>query len=77
MSTRHIAESGVNHEVDAQASNEPKTGVEQRKEPTWVAGKSVEELEREEAELAKMDPPGPPMDEFGEFEQGMQPIKNV
>lgn len=42
-------------------------------ERTWVAGKSMEELEREEAELAKMDRPGPPRDtdndEFGDFEQ--------
>lgn len=37
---------------------------------TWIEGRTLEELEREEAELAKLDPPGPPMDEFGEFEEG-------
>jgi hypothetical protein len=40
-------------------------------ERTWVAGKSMEELEREEAELAKMDRPprDTDTDEFGDFEQ--------
>ena len=38
---------------------------------TWIEGRTLEELEREEAELAKLDPPGPPMDEFGEFEEGI------
>jgi len=37
---------------------------------TWIEGRTLEELEREEEELAKLDPPGPPMDEFGEFEEG-------
>lgn len=38
---------------------------------TWTEGRTMEELEREEAELAKMDEPGPPpeRDEFGDFEQ--------
>lgn len=37
---------------------------------TWIEGRTLVELEWEEAELAKLDPPGPPMDEFGEFEEG-------
>jgi hypothetical protein len=51
------------------------TDTTKKGEPTWTAGKSLEELEREEADLARMDLPGPPMDEFGEFEQGVQPVK--
>jgi hypothetical protein len=37
---------------------------------TWIEGRTLEELELEEAELAKLDPAGPPMDESGEFEEG-------
>jgi hypothetical protein len=37
---------------------------------TWLEGRTMEELEREEAELARMDIPGPPMVEFGDFEEG-------
>jgi hypothetical protein len=38
---------------------------------TWIEGRTMEELSREEAELARFDPPGPPRDveEFGDFEQ--------
>jgi hypothetical protein len=38
---------------------------------TWIEGRTMEELEREEAELARFDRPGPPrdIDDFGEFEQ--------
>lgn len=36
----------------------------------WEPGRTVEDLEREEAELAMMDPPAH-TDEFGEFESGL------
>jgi len=38
---------------------------------TWIEGRTMEELSREEEELARFDPPGPPRDveEFGDFEQ--------
>ena len=38
---------------------------------TWVEGRTMEELSREEEELARFDPPGPPrdVDDFGDFEQ--------
>jgi len=38
---------------------------------TWVEGRTMEELSREEEELARFDPPGPPRDveDFGDFEQ--------
>ena len=38
---------------------------------TWIEGRTMEELSREEEELARFDPPGPPrdVDEFGDFEQ--------
>jgi hypothetical protein len=38
---------------------------------TWIEGRTMEELSREEAELARFDPPGPPrdVDDFGDFEQ--------
>jgi len=38
---------------------------------TWIEGRTMEELSREEEELARFDPPGPPrdIDDFGEFEQ--------
>jgi hypothetical protein len=38
---------------------------------TWIEGRTMEELSREEAELARFDPPGPPRDveAFGDFEQ--------
>jgi hypothetical protein len=53
--------------VDNRAS-EPT--VAELRPATWIGGRTLEELEREEAELAKLDPAGPPMDEFGEFEEG-------
>lgn len=37
----------------------------------WEPGVSMNDLAREEAELAKMDPPGP-SEEFGDFEQALQ-----
>jgi hypothetical protein len=42
-----------------------------RTRSTWTEGRTMEELEREEEELAKFDPPGPPreVEEFGDFEQ--------
>jgi hypothetical protein len=38
---------------------------------TWIEGRTMEELSREEEELARFDPPGPPRDveAFGDFEQ--------
>jgi hypothetical protein len=38
---------------------------------TWIEGRTMEELSREEEELARFDPPGPPRDveDFGDFEQ--------
>jgi hypothetical protein len=38
---------------------------------TWIEGRTMEELSREEEELARFDPPGPPrdIDDFGDFEQ--------
>lgn len=39
-----------------------------RQQATWEPGKSMDELDQEEAELAKLDPPEPPV-EFGDFEQ--------
>ena len=38
---------------------------------TWIEGRTMEELSREEEELARFDPPGPPrdVDDFGDFEQ--------
>lgn len=43
----------------------------QRLPATWVEGRTMEELSREEEELARFDPPGPPRDveDFGDFEQ--------
>jgi hypothetical protein len=53
------------------------SGVDYQMQPferlpaTWIEGRTMEELEREEAELARFDRPGPPrdIDDFGEFEQ--------
>jgi len=38
---------------------------------TWIEGRTMEELSKEEEELARFDPPGPPrdVDDFGDFEQ--------
>jgi hypothetical protein len=63
--------------VQPEATNIPKVDT-RSSEPTaaelrpatWIEGRTLEELEREEAELAKLDPSGPPMDDFGEFEEG-------
>jgi hypothetical protein len=61
----------------SEATNIPRVGKRSSKPPgaelrpaTWIEGRTLEELEREEAELAKLDPSGPPMDDFGEFEEG-------
>jgi hypothetical protein len=65
--------SGYGKGAKLMADSQPKeqsriiTGV---RPSTWLEGRTMEELEREEAELARMDIPGPPMVEFGDFEEG-------
>lgn len=57
------------HDQDARELGEVDAAlVSGRSKETWEPGTSLEELEREEEELAKMDPPAPVI-EFGEFEE--------
>jgi hypothetical protein len=59
-------------DIDTSSSQEAAyMKASERLPATWIEGRTMEELSREEAELARFDPPGPPRDveEFGDFEQ--------
>jgi hypothetical protein len=60
--------------MDIDTSRSQWTGhmkASERLPATWIEGRTMEELSREEEELARFDPPGPPRDieDFGDFEQ--------
>lgn len=64
-----------NGDQDARVLGEVDLGALQwHGKDNWEPGRTVEDLEREEAELAKMDPPAPAV-EFGDFESGLSPPK--
>lgn len=70
------ASRGYNKPQNMTIDSNPNGGTAQiqgseRLPATWIEGRTMEELSREEAELARFDPPGPPRDieDFGDFEQ--------
>ena len=70
------ASRGYNKTQNMKIDSNPNGGAariqgSERLPATWIEGRTMEELSREEEELARFDPPGPPRDveEFGDFEQ--------
>jgi hypothetical protein len=69
------ASSGYNKAPDMAIDLNPNGGTAQVQSSalpaTWIEGRTMEELSREEEELARFDPPGPPrdVDDFGDFKQ--------